>query len=156
MRWQPNLLEELRIFSKDGPVALGVDTTTGTIYAVIQFDNTVSVMDADAVNVVAKVKFHISPFKSGYVQCDGLVSPSGTFLVWFGSQYKAIPENGFQFMYWIKNLDVNSTEILQQISQGSSRPFKPLLDFINTLNVSLGPTLLTLKNSHHLFQRKFG
>ena len=103
-----------------------------TVYVANVDSDSISVIDSVANKVVTGVMFDVKPFNSGYVECDKLVSPTGQyFYLWSGAECKAKPNEGFEFLNWVKNLDKNSSRILKQVSPVSANPFKPILDLFD-------------------------
>ena len=91
----------------------GPDSLSG-IYVVNRGDDTVSVIDPETNNVVAKVMFNIEPFNAGHIECDKLITPiEQQFYVYSGSECIAKPNQGFEFVSWQENLSGNSTQFIK-------------------------------------------
>jgi YVTN family beta-propeller protein len=97
------------------PSAVDVNSYTNTIYVANQGENSVSVIDAKANKVVAKVIFNTEPFNAGRIECDKeklIVPVAEEFYMWPGSQCTAKPNQGFEFVSWQENLGHNSTQLI--------------------------------------------
>jgi YVTN family beta-propeller protein len=109
----------MRIPVGKSPRAIGIDADrfTDTIYIANSKDDTVSVIDQDANKVVVGVTFNITPDNAGHIECDKdnkLFAPlAQQFYLWSGSQCTAIPNQGFEFVSWQKNLGGNSSQVIQ-------------------------------------------
>jgi hypothetical protein len=60
-----------------------------------------SLIDAEANKVVAKVMFNIQPPNAGHIECDKdkLIAPTAQqFYIWSGSECTAKPNQGFEFV----------------------------------------------------------
>jgi YVTN family beta-propeller protein len=116
------------------PSAIDVDFGTYTIY-VANHDNTLSVIDGQTNKLVAKVTFNNEPFNAGHIECDKdkLIAPvAQQFYVWSGSECKAKPNQGFEFVSWQENLDGNSTQLIKFSSPSSiSDSIIEALDFLH-------------------------
>ena len=98
----------------DSPIAIAINEDTNTVYVANQFSNSVSVIDGVMNKVVAGIMLNVSPFNSGYIECDRLISPTAQyFYVWSGSECIAKPNKGFEFLSWEENLKNNSTQVLK-------------------------------------------
>lgn len=96
----------------DSPYAIDVDWFTNTVYVANQGSDTVSVIDAVTNKVVAGILLQVNPFNSGYIECDGLISPTAQyFYVYSGAECIAKPNKGFEFLSWEENLKNNSTRV---------------------------------------------
>lgn len=92
------------------PTAIAINYDTDTVYVANSGSNTVSVIDGISNKVVAGITFEIFPFNSGYIECDGLISPiSQYFYVWSGAECIAKPNKGFEFVSWEENLKDDSS-----------------------------------------------
>jgi YVTN family beta-propeller protein len=118
----------------EGPRAIDIDFGTYTIY-VANHDNTLSVIDGQTNKLVAKVTFNNEPFNAGHIECDKdkLIAPvAQQFYVWSGSECKAKPNQGFEFVSWQENLDGNSTQLIKFSSPSSiSDSIIEALDFLH-------------------------
>jgi YVTN family beta-propeller protein len=115
-----------------GPNAISVEQFGHILYVTNSFDNTVSVIDEATNNVVAAVTFTVNPFNAGHIECgkDRLIAPVvQQFYIWSGSECKAKPNQGFDFVSWQENLGGNSSRVLQFASP--SPFFEPILDFLH-------------------------
>ena len=112
------------------PYAIASNYVTNTVYIANSGSGSVSVIDSLANKVVAGIILHVSPFNSGYIECDRLISPiSQYFYVWSGAECIAKPNKGFEFLSWEENLENNSTRVLQ-VSPSAS-PLDAIADFFN-------------------------
>jgi YVTN family beta-propeller protein len=112
------------------PRAIGINEMTNTIYVVNSESDSVSVIDGTDNNVVAGITFNVNPFNSGYIQCDKFISPISQFLyIRSGTECKAIPNKGFEFLSWEENLAKNSTQLIN-VSKAAT-PLESFLDLIN-------------------------
>jgi YVTN family beta-propeller protein len=59
----------------DGPVGIGVSVILFTVYVANHGSDNISVIDGASNKVVAGVTFHVDPFNSGRILCDGLTTP---------------------------------------------------------------------------------
>jgi YVTN family beta-propeller protein len=118
-----------------GPASLDVRHDTDTAYVINQEANGISVIDTVSNEVVSGVKFQISPFNSGYIECNGLISPTLQFLYLnSGTNCIAKPIRGFEFLSWEENLKNNSTQLINY-SLPSSTIFEQIADSLhNTIN----------------------
>jgi YVTN family beta-propeller protein len=85
----------------DGPVGVGVSVILFTVYVANHGSDSISVIDGATNKVVAGVTFHVNPFNSGHILCDGLTTPSpvGQYLyVYSGAECIAKPNEGFDFV----------------------------------------------------------
>ena len=92
-----------------------MNDVTNTVYVANSGSDSVTVIDGKANEVVAGVTFHINPFGSGRILCDGLNTPSPTeqyTFVYSGDECKATPNEGFEFASWEENLAGNSTQLI--------------------------------------------
>jgi YVTN family beta-propeller protein len=115
-----------------GPAAIGVEQFGHTLYVTNSLDSTVSVIDEATNNVVAAVTFTVNPFNSGHIECgkDRLIAPVvQQFYIWSGSECKAKPNQGFDFVSWQENLGGNSSQVIKFASP--SPFFEPILDFLH-------------------------
>jgi YVTN family beta-propeller protein len=117
----------------NGPIAIGVDYVTDTVYVANEgylanrgylansLSGTVYVIDNTAGRVVAGVTFQVNPFNSGSSVCDDLTTPDpsdqtpptpiGKYTyVYSGDQCTARPNNGFEFQSWEENLKGKATQ----------------------------------------------
>lgn len=112
------------------PIAITFDELTDTVYVANSGSNTVSVIDGISNKVVAGITFEIFPFNSGYIECDGLISPiSQYFYVWSGAECIAKPNKGFEFVSWEENLKDDSSQVIT-VSQPAST-LESIKDFFN-------------------------
>lgn len=112
------------------PTAIAVDEDANTVYVANSGSNTVSVIDGISNKVVAGITFEIFPFNSGYIECDGLISPiSQYFYVWSGAECIAKPNKGFEFVSWEENLKDDSSQVIT-VSQPAST-LESIKDFFN-------------------------
>src|SRR5215203_5030758 len=96
------------------PRYIAINSFSNTVYVANQFSNSVSVIDGVMNKVVAGIMLNVSPFNSGYIECDRLISPTAQyFYVWSGSECIAKPNKGFEFLSWEENLKNNSTQVLK-------------------------------------------
>ena len=75
----------------------------------------ISLIDPISDKLVAGITFKIIPFNSGSIKCNDNIQPSINRLIYIYSntQCNAIPNNGFEFSSWVKNLDGNATETIK-------------------------------------------
>jgi hypothetical protein len=78
--------------------------------------------------VVAGIMLEVSPFNSGYIECDRLISPIAQyFYVWSSSECIAKPNRWFELLNWEENLENNSTQVLKV----SPSALNAIADFFN-------------------------
>lgn len=76
------------------PVAVGSYGRSSTSYVANGGDGTVSVIDEDTNEEVAKVSFNVEPFNAGHIEYNRLIAPVvQQFYLWSGSKCTAKPHN---------------------------------------------------------------
>jgi YVTN family beta-propeller protein len=120
----------------NGPVDIAFDGITNTVYVVNADSNGISVIDPTSNRVVAGITFDVNPFRSGYILCDGLTTPSPIqqyMYVYSGVECTARPNEGFEFVSWEENnLKDNSTQLIT-VSPSAS----PLNSIANIFGIEL-------------------
>jgi YVTN family beta-propeller protein len=110
------------------PMSIGINWPTSTVY--VANSDSISVVDAEANEVAAGVKFQVNPINSGYIECNELKSPiEEYFYLYDGDNCIARPYQGFEFLSWEENTENNSSQILN-VSQPASI-VESIRDFFN-------------------------
>jgi YVTN family beta-propeller protein len=95
------------------PRGISINESTNAVYVTNRASNTISVIDGISNRVIAGVKFQISPFNSGNIECDGLSSLlSQYFYIYSGTNCIAKPYQGFEFVSWERNLNGTSSQVI--------------------------------------------
>ena len=86
-----------------------------TLYVSNRESGGISVIDPITNKLVAGITFKINPFNSGSITCNDSIQPTINRLIYIypNTPCVAIPNNGFEFSSWVKNLDNNSTETIK-------------------------------------------
>jgi YVTN family beta-propeller protein len=95
---------------------------SGTLYVNNWGSKGISVIDMVTNKVVAGITFSVNPFNSGIIICNDNMQPpiSRLFYVYSNTQCTAIPNTGFEFSSWIKNLDNNSSRFIKMSHTNTS------------------------------------
>jgi YVTN family beta-propeller protein len=126
------------------PIAIAISDDANTIYVANSISNTISLIDGEIDELVARIRFDIKPYNSGGIVCDNsLDSPiNQSFYITSGTECVARPNKGFEFINWVENLNNNSTRTIK-ISTNDN-PLDSIMDFFGyksgdpaaTLNVT--------------------
>jgi YVTN family beta-propeller protein len=134
-------IKDIHVGDRPGEITISDDTET--VYVTNRDSNSISVIDYVENKVVAGIEFYINPIMSGYIECGEYNPPiSQFFYVWSGTKCTAIPNSGFEFLSWEKNLGGGSTQLIN--FSNSASPFETILDIFgmkskepeSTLNIT--------------------
>ena len=80
-------------------------------------------------SIVAGIRFTVNPINSGYIECNGIKTPTEQYLyVYTGERCTAKTSKGFEFQNWQMNLKNNATLLLYT---SSSSAWDSILDIFN-------------------------
>ncbi|HEU5120420.1 MAG TPA: YncE family protein, partial [Candidatus Nitrosocosmicus sp.] len=126
-----------------GPFKMYYDTLRNAIYNLNHDSNSISLIDGTSDTVVGRVSFDIHPPRSGNIECSDVVTPlEKSFYLDSGSNCKAIPNKGYEFLSWEENIDLNATQIIN-----TSKPATAIETFLDLLNLKSEEAEATLKVS---------
>lgn len=97
------------------PVYMNVDWARDTLYVSNYESGGISVIDPVANKVVSGITLNVNPFNSGHITCNHNIQPpiNRYGYIYSHTECTAIPDSGFEFSSWIKNLDNKSTKTIK-------------------------------------------
>ncbi len=96
------------------PLDLAIDTVNEKIYVANSGSRGVSIIDPISNSLKGGFIFDIVPFNSGRIECGGLIAPTlQHFYINTNTTCTAIPNKGFDFSSWTRNLEGNSTQLVK-------------------------------------------